>query len=338
MGRVLLERVMYPVIVVVGDVIADQPPQMGFVQCNDVVQDLAAAASDPALRNPVLPRCPNTGALRLQAGCLQEGDHSRVEFGVVVKDNVSIVTSPGKRFTELLNDPIGGRMTSDVEVQDLAPAVFDHEETIQKLESQSRQGEEIKSDVRFSVIGQERQPAFGRIAAMRRVRRRYLATVRSETSKPSFRSSPWILGAPQSEFSVAIVRMRVRISSLILGRPPQDRDRHRQYRRKPTRCHRITVSGFTMTKTSDHRGQMFRRVVQNKRSRRLREGRRRLRLSTATCCRSARISSEVSRRLRKKTRKAARTAGIKSSTNQRCNTGQQSLAVRRCKIANCGFL
>jgi hypothetical protein len=137
MGRVLIQSIMCPVIVVVGDVIVNQPPQMDFVQGNDVVQDLAAAASDPALRNPVLPRCLNTGALRLKAGCLQEGDHIGIEFGVVVKDDISIGISLGKRFTQLLNDPIGGRMTSDVEVQDLAPAVRDHEEAIQESEGQS---------------------------------------------------------------------------------------------------------------------------------------------------------------------------------------------------------
>jgi hypothetical protein len=133
-------------------------------------------------------------------------------------------------------------------------------------------------------------------------------------------------------------RMRVRISSLTFGRPPQDRDRQRQYSRKPARCHLITVSGFTMIRTSDHPGQRLRRVVQKKRSRRFRQGRRCLRLSTATCWRNARISSEVSRRLRKKTRKAARTAGIKSSTNQRCNMGQcRRRCGARCKIANCRF-
>src|SRR5258708_22413296 len=66
----------------------------------------------------------------------------------------------------------------------------------------------------------------------RRRRCRYLATVRSETSKPSFRSSPWIFGAPQSEFSTAMRRMRVRTSSLPLGRPPRGRDRQRQHSAK----------------------------------------------------------------------------------------------------------
>src|SRR5260370_2083775 len=114
---------------------------------------------------------------------------------------------------------------------------------------------------------------------------RYLATVRSETSKPSFSSSPWIFGAPQSEFSVPTRRIRVRISSLTLGRPPLGRDRQRQYRRKPARCHPTTVFGFTMTRTSDHRGHMYLRLIQNKRSRRISKRRGRSRFSQATCFR-----------------------------------------------------
>jgi hypothetical protein len=48
-------------------------------------------------------------------------------------------------------------------------------------------------------------------------------------------------------------------------------------------CQPTTVSGFTMTRISD-RGHMYRSVVQ--------KGRGRFRLSTATCCRRARTSSE----------------------------------------------
>lgn len=50
-------------------------------------------------------------------------------------------------------------------MQDLAPLVLDHEEAVQELESQRWQGKEIKSDAHFSMIGEERQPAFGWIAA-----------------------------------------------------------------------------------------------------------------------------------------------------------------------------
>ena len=141
------------------------------------------------------------------------------------------------------------------------PAAFvpDHEETIQEAEAQRWHGKEIKGGDRLPMIGKERKPAFGGSPRRGRRRRRYRATVRSEIAKPSFRSSPWIFGAPQSAFSIAMRRTRVRISSLTFGRPPRGRDRQRQYMRKPARCHPTTVSGFTMTRTSDHRGQMRRK-------------------------------------------------------------------------------
>src|SRR5438445_134698 len=53
---VLIEGIVNPVVVVVVHVIANEPPQMFFVQRDDMVEDLAAAASYPALRNSVLPR------------------------------------------------------------------------------------------------------------------------------------------------------------------------------------------------------------------------------------------------------------------------------------------
>ena len=149
---------------------------------------------------------------------------------------------------------------------------------------------------------------------LRRVFCRCRATVRSETSNPSFRSSPWMRGAPQPEFSSAIRRISFRSSSFTFGRPPRRRDRHRQYRRKPLRCHATTVSGFTITKAVDQRGQICRRMVQKSRSSPIKRGRVRLRLSTATCWRSARISSEASARVRKKTLRAATTARNRSNT------------------------
>ena len=54
-GRVLIEGIVNPVVVVVVHVTANQPPQSSF--SDDVVEDLAAAASDPALCDSILPRC-----------------------------------------------------------------------------------------------------------------------------------------------------------------------------------------------------------------------------------------------------------------------------------------
>jgi len=92
-----------PVVVMVVYVIANEPPQMFFVQRDDMVEDLAAAASYPALRNSVLPRRLDACVLRLETGCLQECDHIAIKFRVVVEDGITIRTSLRKRFTQLLH-------------------------------------------------------------------------------------------------------------------------------------------------------------------------------------------------------------------------------------------
>src|SRR6266513_5933796 len=50
-------------------------------------------------------------------------------------------------------------------------------------------------------------------------------------------------GAPHSGFSALIRRISARRSAAIFGRPPRERDFHRQYWRKPARCQRTRVSG-----------------------------------------------------------------------------------------------
>src|ERR1700675_2014240 len=82
----------------------------------------------------------------------------------------------------------------------------------------------------------------------------YLATDVWPTSTPSLRSSPWILGAPQSGLAWLISRISWRISIETFGRPPRQRDFHRQNKRKPARCQQTTVSGWTIAKASTTRG------------------------------------------------------------------------------------
>ncbi len=101
---------------------------------------------------------------------------------------------------------------------------------------------------------------------------RYRDTVRSETTIPSFSNSPWIRGAPQRWFSVAIRRMRARRSASMRGLPGRRRDPRRQHPRSPSRCQRATVAGCTSTSAFFHRGHHRRKHTQNSRS----DGRKRL--------------------------------------------------------------
>src|SRR5690349_14076780 len=87
---VLLQRVVDPVRVIVGDVIAHKPTQMLFAERNDVVQKLAAAASHPPFRDSVLPWRLNACPLRLQPRAFQKRDHTCVELRVVIQNHIPI--------------------------------------------------------------------------------------------------------------------------------------------------------------------------------------------------------------------------------------------------------
>ena len=71
--------------------------------------------------------------------------------------------------------------------------------------------------------------------------------VRSETSKPSLRSSPWIRGAPHVGFSRTMRKINPRTSFGVCLLPFGflTFEISLQYSRKPVRCQRTTVSGET---------------------------------------------------------------------------------------------
>lgn len=91
--------------------------------------------------------------------------------------------------------------------------------------------------------------------------------MRSATSMPSLRSSPWMRGAPHKGFAAAMFLTRAAISVLMRGRPPVGlRESLVQYSRKRRRCQRRTVSGETMTSAFRQPVQTLAKPTQNRRS------------------------------------------------------------------------
>src|ERR1700730_19008887 len=120
----------------------------------------------------------------------------------------------------------------------------------------------------------------------------YLATLVCPISTPSLRSSPWIRGAPHSGLAMLISRISLRISNGTVGLPHRALDFHRQYKRKPARCHLTTVSGFTIASASRTPGRSRSRQTKINRSTELRAcflGAVRRRMFI--CCRNVRISA-----------------------------------------------
>jgi hypothetical protein len=125
-------------------------------------------------------------------------------------------------------------------------------------------------------------------------------TVRSEISKPSIFSSPWMRGAPHVGFSATIRKMSSRISLLVAHLPTLTlgREIHFQYSVNPARCQRATVSGCTRINAFRHPDQMGRSVSREIGGYLQNLGCGRGRARTASCCRNAGFSKSRSRRAR----------------------------------------
>ena len=122
-GRVFAQRVVNAILMVIAHVVADQTAKVFFIHRDDMVEDLAAAASDPSFGGSVLPRRLNARPFGLKSGGLQEGNNISIEDRIVIQNGVAIRSRLRKGFAQLLHDPIGRRMPRHIEVQDLAAPV-----------------------------------------------------------------------------------------------------------------------------------------------------------------------------------------------------------------------
>jgi hypothetical protein len=115
------------VFVVVANLVSKKSLQMALVESDDVVEQIAAAASHPALSDSVLPGTSNGGP--------HTGDGHRADRSGDVQSVLRVVIEEeelgsgliGKCFAYLLDDPAAGRMPGDVAMQDTPPVVADDE-------------------------------------------------------------------------------------------------------------------------------------------------------------------------------------------------------------------
>ena len=80
---------MGAIVVVIANVIAKKSLQMVLVQSDDVGEHIAAAASDPALGNPVLPRAVDRGLHALRVHGTNGSRNFQPILLVVIKEEES---------------------------------------------------------------------------------------------------------------------------------------------------------------------------------------------------------------------------------------------------------
>ena len=100
--RILLERIVDPVVMVIGHVLADEPTQVSLIQRDDMVEKLSATAANPALGYSILPRRLNARALRLQTCAFQECNHIGIEFRIVIQNDIPIRSRSRECLAQLL--------------------------------------------------------------------------------------------------------------------------------------------------------------------------------------------------------------------------------------------
>ncbi len=146
---------------VIGDVLREKSLEMSLVQRDDIIQQLAATTSNPALGHAILPRALDR---RLHTFYLH-GSNRRGNFEsilcVVIKDEDLGRGLIREGFAHLLDNPSAGRIPRNIEVQDASTVVADDEEAVEHVEGERRDREEIHRRDGFAVIMQERQPTFG---------------------------------------------------------------------------------------------------------------------------------------------------------------------------------
>src|SRR5438477_12389486 len=70
--------------------------------------------------------------------------------------------TPGRRLDHLAPDPGSGRVGGHVDVHQLAPAVLDEHQDVQRLEGERRHREQIGRPEVVRMLGQERAPGLAR--------------------------------------------------------------------------------------------------------------------------------------------------------------------------------
>ena len=98
---------------------------------DNVIEKLAPAPTNPPLCHRILPGTAKGGSARSCGHRLDERDHVPAEDRVTVEDQMSRRGTERERFSQLLDDPGGGRVEGGVEVMDPSSVVVDDEPAVQ---------------------------------------------------------------------------------------------------------------------------------------------------------------------------------------------------------------
>lgn len=161
-GRILLQRPVRPMSVVMIGVLTKDQPQVPFVGDQHLVQALSAGAAHPALRDRVRPRRPDGRLDDPRAGRGEHPVEHGGELGVPVPDQefeaVSVILEVHQEITGLLGHPRARGMGGDSGQVHAPGAMLNEEQHVQAAQEHRVDVEVVRGEDRLRLGLQERPP------------------------------------------------------------------------------------------------------------------------------------------------------------------------------------
>src|SRR5580704_3013884 len=234
--------------IVIFHVRQQQVTVVALAEHNNVVKAVPSVRTDQPFSISILPRGTRRCWSVANTHRSKSADKDLTIGPVPVTNEIAGSLFPAACFRDLICDPFCGWMRCDAKPQNMSPAVPHDQQSIEQAKRDCRHDEHIHRSDPVSVVAEERPPALGRRVSSpdHVLGHARLSDIDAELEE----FSPWIRGAPHSGLAMLISRISRRISNGTVGLPPRAPDFHRQYKRKPARCHLTTVSGLTIASAS----------------------------------------------------------------------------------------
>jgi hypothetical protein len=128
-----------------------------------MVEQIPPAASDLTLGNSILPRVAERRFNCGQADIYESRTNGLTEVAVPVMNQKSLRVIKGECLAQLLRDPQSSRVIGDVAAEDTLTIMRDDEETVQDMEGERWDSEEIHCSYGLTMILEECLPTLCRV-------------------------------------------------------------------------------------------------------------------------------------------------------------------------------
>ena len=129
--------------VVVGDDLAEDHPQVLFIDDDQVVETLAPQGANDSLGQRIRARGPDRSEESFRVEHVRSLCEVRPISMIAIPDEIARCPAPARGLEKLTSDPTGRRMSRHMEVHEFAPAMSEEDERVECLEGQGLDGEEV---------------------------------------------------------------------------------------------------------------------------------------------------------------------------------------------------